>query len=57
MCGASWIRGRDGSEMALELLGSFTENGVNRIYLVPPILKGGARDYPAAQRVLDGFYA
>ena len=50
-------KGRDGSEMALELLGSFTENGVNRIYLVPPILKGGARDYHAAQRVLDGFYA
>lgn len=50
-------KGREGSEMALELLQRFTEHGINRIYLVPPIMKGGARDYPAAQRVLDGFYS
>ena len=47
-------RGRDGVEIALELLQRFIDFGVRRIYLVPPILRGGARDYEAAQRVLEG---
>ncbi len=46
-------KGRAGTDIALELLGRFVERGVNRVYLIPPILKGGARDYEAAQVVLD----
>ena len=46
--------GRDGADIALELLRRFLDYGVRRIYLVPPILRGGARDYAAAQRVLEG---
>ena len=45
--------GREGAEVALETLEGFLQAGVNRIYLVPPILRGGARDYDAAQRVLE----
>ena len=47
-------RGREGSDIALELLHDFLDFGIKRIYLVPPILRGGARDYHAAQRVLKG---
>ena len=46
-------KGRDGVDIALELLQSFLDFGVRTIYLVPPIMKGGARDYEAAQRVLE----
>ncbi len=47
-------KGRDGADIALELRQEFSELGIKRIYLVPPILKGGARNYEAAQRVLEG---
>ena len=47
-------QGRDGVDIALELLHEFLGFGLRRIYLVPPILRGGARDYQAAQRVLEG---
>ena len=47
-------RGRPGTDIALELLHDFLEFGIRRIYLVPPILRGGARDYEAAQVVLEG---
>jgi len=46
-------KGRDGVEIALETLAAFREAGINRVYLIPPILKGGARDYEAAQSVLS----
>ena len=46
-------RGRQGSDIAVELLHSFVENGIRTIYIVPPIMKGGLRDYEAAQRVLE----
>ncbi len=46
--------GREGTDIALQLLQDFSALGIKRIYLVPPILKGGARDYQAAQRVIDG---
>ena len=46
-------KGRDGTDIALETLDRFVEQGVNRVYMVPPILKGGARDYEAAQAVLQ----
>jgi 5,10-methylenetetrahydrofolate reductase len=50
-------RGRDGAELALELLAEFTAAGVHGVYLVPPILRGGLRDYAAAQRVLSAARA
>ena len=45
--------GRDGVEMALEQWERFRALGIDSVYLVPPILKGGARDYEAAQRFLE----
>lgn len=44
--------GRSGVEIALELLQRFQESGLHNIYLVPPIRRGGARDYAAAREVL-----
>ena len=46
-------KGRDGADMALELLADMFGAGIRRIYLMPPILKGGGRDYEVAQRVLQ----
>ena len=45
---------RSGVDIALELYQRFREAGLNNIYLVPPIRRGGARNYTAAQAVLDG---
>ena len=46
-------RGRQGTDIALEVLHNFLDFGIRRIYLVPPILRGGTRDYEAAQKVLE----
>lgn len=48
-------RGRQGTDIALELLQHLLDKGITTIYLIPPILKGGVRDYAAAQRVLEAF--
>ena len=32
-----------------------SENGMTGVYLVPPILRGGRRDYEAARQVLETF--
>ena len=53
----AWVRqalaaGRSGVELALELYGRFREAGLRNIYLVPPIRRGGARNYEAARQVL-----
>ncbi|MDA0733038.1 MAG: methylenetetrahydrofolate reductase [Chloroflexi bacterium] len=45
--------GRSGVEMALELHAKFQEARLHNIYLVPPIRRGGARDYAAAQEFLS----
>jgi 5,10-methylenetetrahydrofolate reductase len=45
-------QGRDGVDIALESYALFREAGLQGIYLVSPILRGGARDYTAAQRFL-----
>ena len=45
--------GREGVDIALELLADLQEMGIKRIYLIAPILKGGARDYEAAAAVLE----
>ena len=44
--------GRPAVDIALEMYQRFQENGLNDVYLVPPIRRGGARDYEAAQSVL-----
>ena len=46
-------KGRKGTDIALELLAELQEIGIKRIYLIAPILKGGARDYEAAQAVIE----
>ena len=45
--------GRDGVDIAAEVWEGFREAGIDGMYLVPPILKGGARDYQAAGRFLE----
>ena len=41
--------GRSGVEIAAELYGRFREEGLSDVYLMPPIRRGGARDYAAAR--------
>ena len=45
-------RGRPGVEIALELLQAFRDTGLQNVYLVPPIRRGGARNYEAAREIL-----
>ena len=45
-------RGRSGMDIALELFQAFQEKGLHNVYLVPPIRRGGARNYDAARQVL-----
>ena len=45
-------RGRAGDEIAVELTRQFVDRGFNSIYLVPPILRGGRRDYETAATVI-----
>ena len=40
--------GRPGAELAAEELPRFVAAGLDSLYLMPPILRGGARDYAAA---------
>ena len=44
---------RAAPDIAVEVLQGFVERGFRSIYLVPPILRGGRRDYAAAQRVIE----
>ena len=46
---------RPGQDIAVQVLHEFVSEGYRSIYLVPPILKGGRRDYEAAQAVLEAF--
>lgn len=46
-------QGRLGTEIAVEQILALQAQGEKAIYLVPPILRGGARDYEAARRVLE----
>ena len=47
--------GRDGVDIALEQWAWFRDMGMDSVYLMPPILRGGVRDYEAAQRVLKAL--
>ena len=44
--------GRPGVEIAMELYQKFQDSSLHNIYLVPPIRRGGARNYGAAREVL-----
>ena len=44
--------GRSGVDIALELYHRFQAGGLHNVYLVPPIRRGGARNYDAAREVL-----
>ena len=44
--------GRSGQDIALELYQKFQEARLNNIYLMPPIKRGGARNYEAAKEFL-----
>ena len=44
--------GRSGVDIALELHQRFQDAGLNNIYLMPPIKRGGARNYEAAKEFL-----
>lgn len=46
-------QGRPGTEIAVEMIATLGRHGIDTIYLIPPILKGGARDYEAAREVVD----
>lgn len=50
-------RGRSGVEMAVDLMRALMERGCDAFYVVPPIMKGGARDYQAAQEVASALKA
>ena len=45
--------GRSGVDIALELYQKFQEARLNNIYLMPPIKRGGARNYEAAKEFLN----
>lgn len=48
-------QGRDGVEIALESYERLRAAGVAGIYLVSPIMRGGARDYAAGRRFLESL--
>ena len=45
--------GRPGVDLALELFQRFEEAGLHNVYLIPPIRRGGARNYAAAREFLE----
>ena len=54
----SWVtddldKGRGPEDIALQVLQGYLDEGFRSIYLLPPILRGGRRDYEAAQRVIE----
>lgn len=46
--------GRPGADLAAEQLDRFAAAGLTALYLLPPILRGGLRDYAAAAHALGG---
>ena len=48
-------RERSGVDIALQVLDEFAGAGLTSIYLILPIMRGGRRDYEAAQAVLSNF--
>jgi hypothetical protein len=50
-------QGRPGPEIALEQYQSFLKQGIRGFYVIPPILRNGARNYEAAREFLTGARA
>lgn len=48
-------KGRTGVEIALQVMEKYMDLGFNSMYLVPPVFKGGRRDYEVAQSILEGL--
>lgn len=48
-------KGRSGRDVALQVLDDFASAGIDTIYLVPPIMRGGRRDYETTREVLDAI--
>lgn len=48
-------KGRSSVDIATQILHNFIDNGIRSIYLMPPILKNGRRDYEVTQKILDTF--
>ncbi|MEE8442597.1 MAG: methylenetetrahydrofolate reductase, partial [Dehalococcoidia bacterium] len=48
-------RGRPATDIALEQLHAYIENGFTNVYVVSPILRGGRRNYQAAGELLEAF--
>lgn len=48
-------KGRTGVDIALETIQKFDEKGLHTIYLVPPILASGRRDYESVQEVIESY--
>ena len=46
-------KGRSGVDIAVGLYARFQEAGLHNVYLMPPIRRGGARNYDAAREFLD----
>ena len=46
-------KGRPGVEIAMQLYQEFQKNGMRNVYLVPPIRRGGSRNYAAARELLS----
>ena len=45
-------KGRSGEDIAVETVQRFVERRFRSIYLIPPVMRGGRREYAAAQRVI-----
>ncbi len=46
-------RGRSGSDIALQTVADLFQAGHRRIYIIPPIMRRGPRDYDSAQTVIE----
>lgn len=49
--------GRDGADIAADLMCQFLAAGIRNIYLIPTILRGGLRNYTTAQTVVETYKA
>ncbi len=50
---SAMLKGRSGEDIAVELASGYLEAGQRSLYLLPPVYRGGRRDYEACQRVID----
>ncbi len=48
-------KGKTGVKITVEVIDDLQGAGLDTFYLVPPIVKGGGRDYQAAQEVMSAF--